>query len=129
MAAKLTRLTHKIAIQLHLAAESCTICSCRSRRPVRKLLDTTSYIELVSFVFSALYLTNNTSSDNVTVLFTNVRMLCDLNVSIRLREIVVIHSVTVILYCSRRRSSVNSGCLWGFGFQNNSSTKSEYLDR
>jgi hypothetical protein len=27
MAAKLTRLTHKIAIQLHLVAESCTICS------------------------------------------------------------------------------------------------------
>jgi len=28
MAAKLTRLTHKIAIQLHLMAESCTACSC-----------------------------------------------------------------------------------------------------
>jgi hypothetical protein len=27
MAAKLTRLTHEIAIQLHLVAESCTICS------------------------------------------------------------------------------------------------------
>jgi hypothetical protein len=38
MAAKLTRLTHKIAIQLHLVAESCTICSSRCRRPVRKLL-------------------------------------------------------------------------------------------
>jgi hypothetical protein len=43
MAAKLTRLTHKIAIQLHLMAESCTICSSRSRRPVRKLLDISSY--------------------------------------------------------------------------------------
>jgi hypothetical protein len=32
MAAKFTRLTHKIAIQLHLVAESCTICSSRSRR-------------------------------------------------------------------------------------------------
>jgi hypothetical protein len=42
-AAKRTRLTHKIAIQLHLVAESCTICSSRSRRPVRKLLDTPSY--------------------------------------------------------------------------------------
>jgi hypothetical protein len=31
MAAKLTRLTHKIAIQLHLVAESCTICSSRSK--------------------------------------------------------------------------------------------------
>jgi hypothetical protein len=42
MAAKLTRLTNKIAIQLHLVAESCTICSSRFRRPVRKLLDTPS---------------------------------------------------------------------------------------
>jgi hypothetical protein len=40
MAAKLTGLTHKIGIQLHLVAESCANCSCRSRRPVRKLLDT-----------------------------------------------------------------------------------------
>jgi hypothetical protein len=44
MAAKLTRLTHKVAIQLHLVAESCTVCSCRSRRSVRKLLDTPSYM-------------------------------------------------------------------------------------
>jgi hypothetical protein len=42
-ATKLTRLFHKIAIQLHLVAESCTICNSRSRRPVRKLLDTPSY--------------------------------------------------------------------------------------
>jgi len=40
MAAKLTKLTYKIAIQLHLLAESCIICGSRSRRPVRKLLDT-----------------------------------------------------------------------------------------
>jgi len=26
MAAKLTRLTHQIAIQLHLVAKSCTVC-------------------------------------------------------------------------------------------------------
>jgi hypothetical protein len=38
MTAKLARLTHKIAIQLHLVVESYTICSSRSRRPVRKLL-------------------------------------------------------------------------------------------
>jgi hypothetical protein len=44
MAAKLTRLSDKIVIQLHLLAESCTICSSRSRRPVRKLLDTPSYV-------------------------------------------------------------------------------------
>jgi hypothetical protein len=39
--AKLTRLTYKIAIQLHVVAENCTICF---RRPVRKLLDTPSYL-------------------------------------------------------------------------------------
>jgi hypothetical protein len=43
MAAKLTRLIHKIAIQLHLVADSCTIFSSRSRRLVRKLLDTPMY--------------------------------------------------------------------------------------
>jgi len=42
MAEKFARLTHKIAIKLHLFVESCTICSSRSRRPVRKLLDTPS---------------------------------------------------------------------------------------
>jgi hypothetical protein len=42
VAAKLTRLTHKIAIQLHLVAESYSICSSLSRRPVRKLLVTPS---------------------------------------------------------------------------------------
>jgi hypothetical protein len=41
--AKLTRLTHKITIQLDLVAERFNICSSRSRRPVRKLLDTPSY--------------------------------------------------------------------------------------
>jgi hypothetical protein len=45
MAAKLTRLTHKIAIQLYLVAERCTICSSRSRRPVLKLLATPSYVD------------------------------------------------------------------------------------
>jgi hypothetical protein len=48
MAAKFTRLTHKIGIQLHLLTESCTICSSRSRRPVRKLLDTPSYLRVSS---------------------------------------------------------------------------------
>jgi len=40
MAAKLTRLTHKIEIQLYLVIESCTICSSRARRPFRKLMGT-----------------------------------------------------------------------------------------
>jgi hypothetical protein len=44
MAAELTRVTHKIAIQQHLVAESCIIRSFRSRRPFRKILDTPSYI-------------------------------------------------------------------------------------
>jgi len=47
MAPKLTRLTHKIAIQLHLVAEGSTIISSRSRRPVRKLLDAPSYFEVL----------------------------------------------------------------------------------
>jgi hypothetical protein len=42
MVAKLTKLTHKIEIQLHLVAESCTSCSSCSRQPVRKLLYTPS---------------------------------------------------------------------------------------
>jgi len=46
MAAKLTRLTLIIAIQPHLVADSCSVCSFRSRRPVGKLLDTLSYIIL-----------------------------------------------------------------------------------
>jgi len=49
MAAKLTRLTHKIAIHLHLVAESCTICSSSSRWPVRKLLDTYTYRRNATF--------------------------------------------------------------------------------
>jgi hypothetical protein len=43
MVAKLTRLTHKIVIPLHLVAESCIICSSCSRQPVWKLLDTPLY--------------------------------------------------------------------------------------
>jgi len=43
MAAKLTRMTHKIAMQLHLLAENYTICSSHSRQPVPKLLVTPSY--------------------------------------------------------------------------------------
>jgi hypothetical protein len=40
MTVKLTRLTRKIAIQLRLVAESCTICSSYSRQSAQKLLDT-----------------------------------------------------------------------------------------
>jgi len=51
MAPTLTRLTHKMAIQLHPVPESCTICSSRSRQPVRKLLDTPSYTEQYYFTW------------------------------------------------------------------------------
>jgi hypothetical protein len=51
MAAKLTRLIYKITIQLHLVAESCTICSSRSRRVVRKLLDTPSCAVTFFFLY------------------------------------------------------------------------------
>jgi len=55
MAAKLTRLTHKIAIQLNLVADICTTCNSRSRRPVWKLLDIPSYLFfLCTSVFSVL---------------------------------------------------------------------------
>jgi hypothetical protein len=40
-------LTHKIAIQLQVAAESSTICSSLLRRLVRKLLDTLSHLQQV----------------------------------------------------------------------------------
>jgi len=55
MAAKLTRLTHKIAIQLHLVADSCTICSYRSRWPVRKLFDRIHYVYTILQVNCAIY--------------------------------------------------------------------------
>jgi len=45
MAAKLTRLAHKIAIQLHLVAENCKICGSRFRRSVRNLFVTPSHGE------------------------------------------------------------------------------------
>jgi hypothetical protein len=58
MAAKLTRLTHKIAIQLHLVADTCTICNFPSRRPVRLLLDKLFYIFYISVIYKvSMYLT------------------------------------------------------------------------
>jgi hypothetical protein len=59
MAAKLTRLAHKIAIQLHLVAESCIICSSRSRRAVLELLDTPSYVLMDNLSRTILYLSNS----------------------------------------------------------------------
>jgi len=51
MAAKVTRLTHKIATQLQLVTEGCTICSSRSRRPVWKLLETPSYTTSADYLY------------------------------------------------------------------------------
>jgi len=56
MAAKFTRLTHKIATQLHLVAEISTICSSCFGRPVRKLLDAPSYTEVGNAKYSECYL-------------------------------------------------------------------------
>jgi hypothetical protein len=54
MAAKLTRLTHKIVIQLHLVAELYHL-KFSPRRPVRKLLDTSSYaLNFVNITFHSL---------------------------------------------------------------------------
>jgi len=50
MMTKLTRLTHKIAIQLHIVAESCTIYSSHFREPIWKCLATPSCILLTCFM-------------------------------------------------------------------------------
>jgi hypothetical protein len=81
MSAKLTRLTHKAAIQLHLVAESCTICSSRSRRPVRKLLDTPFYASIIisdtNRLRTSVQLTTETSwTSNVPQKTGNVTLKC-----------------------------------------------------
>jgi hypothetical protein len=82
MVKKLTRLTHRIAIQLHLVAESCTICSSRSRRPVRKLLVTPSYIWapircslLFVSVLSLVQVPSTMTLSDITFKFRNVSYL------------------------------------------------------
>jgi len=55
MAAKFTRLTHKIATQPNLVADSFTICISCSRRSVRKLLDTPSVYSIWSTLFHSLF--------------------------------------------------------------------------
>jgi len=44
IAEKLTRPTHKRAMQLNIVAENSTICSSRSRRPFRKVLGISSCV-------------------------------------------------------------------------------------
>jgi hypothetical protein len=75
MAAELTRLTHEIAIQLHLEAESCTICSSRSRRPVRKLSDTLSYSKTPEHLDSDSFYTNWRKWLHPWVVFSYLRQL------------------------------------------------------
>jgi len=53
--AKLTSLTEKIAVQLHLVTESCTICSSCSMRPVQKRLETPSYTYFTNMFFECLH--------------------------------------------------------------------------
>jgi hypothetical protein len=65
MAAKLTKLTHKISMQLHLVSESCNTGSSRSRWPVRKLLDTPAYVD------ERWHLTSEFSLYNLGTLMTN----------------------------------------------------------
>jgi hypothetical protein len=68
MAAKLTRLTHKVAIQQHLVAVSYTIYSFRYRRPVRKLLDTPSYImSRCNFILKHRYLEDRVHSQKFLI--------------------------------------------------------------
>jgi len=71
MVAKFTRLTHKIAIQLNLMAEGCTSCSSRSRRTVRKLLDTLPYLCVSLFPHNKRQLTDLNNGD-VRTEFVNV---------------------------------------------------------
>jgi hypothetical protein len=74
MAAKLTRMTHKIAIQLHLVADSCTICSSRSRWPVRKLLDTPSYVaHMLKNTATSLIRRRRTSNHHLSALVVGLR--------------------------------------------------------
>jgi hypothetical protein len=76
MAAKLTRLTQKIAIQLNVVTESCTICSSRSRWPVRKLLGKPQY----SFGESIRYLSEKyIFVYHISSLRISVRLKCNLS--------------------------------------------------
>jgi len=58
MAAKLTRMTHKIAIQLHLVAKRYTIHSSHSKRPVHKLLVMPLYFKINNKIYFSLNLTD-----------------------------------------------------------------------
>jgi len=64
VAAELTRLTQKIAI-LHLVAGSCTIFGSCSRQPVRKPLDTPSYVCCITNYFHNGFKMNKFQEDEI----------------------------------------------------------------
>jgi hypothetical protein len=102
MTAKLTRLTHKIAIKLHVVTESCTICITCSRRPVRELLDTPSYIQITcsASCCHTIFLRSISSSSLVLSIFFSTFSFsiypCYMQFDIQSR------SVTFILCCPHR---------------------------
>jgi hypothetical protein len=75
---KLSRLTHEIAIQLHLVAESCVICSFRSKWPARKLLNTHTRVYVCVFCTRVIYPTKVTVTEGINRLF-ECSHICDVN--------------------------------------------------
>jgi len=73
MAAKLTWLTHKIAKQLQLVSESCSIGSSQSRRPVRKLLDTPSYAVITQKAMTRIFIAAEISSLAISLVVTYIK--------------------------------------------------------
>jgi hypothetical protein len=65
MAANLTWLNTEIYTQMHVVAESCTVCSSSSRRPVRKLLDTPTYCEMFVSLRTMTFVVLTRSLENV----------------------------------------------------------------
>jgi len=98
MAAKPTRLTHIIAIQLHQEAESYTVCSSRSRRTVRKLLDTPSYVLLKQM------------RCNWTHRHVDVRLQCE-SYSGRRNETIISASSGVALWREQKNTAVKGSIL------------------
>jgi hypothetical protein len=68
MTAKLCRLAHKVAVQLHLMAESCTICSSCSRQPFRNF-----WIHLHIYIVYCVFTINY---DSVNYTFSLPEMSC-----------------------------------------------------
>jgi hypothetical protein len=65
MAANLTRLNHKISIQVQVVAVSCSVCNSSTRRPVRKRLGTPSYCEIFLSLRAMIFIIFTRSLKNV----------------------------------------------------------------